>query len=100
MRNAVKLERRFGKCTIKGCTTRRVVDGHTVDGISIFYRGGNEAELATIGAWCTEHDHHLDWNQLKGRINADRECNGVCMAAIGPSCDCACGGENHGRNHV
>jgi hypothetical protein len=100
MSNATKLDRRFGRCTVKGCKTRRVVDGSTVAGVLIYYRGGNEAELATIGAWCTEHNRHLDWTQLVGRVKPERECNGVCMGAVGPSCDCACGGENHGKNHV
>lgn len=96
---ATKLDRRFGRCTVKGCKYRRVVEGHTVNGISIFYIGGNEAELATIGCWCPEHNRRLDWNQLKGRVVPDRECNGVCMGAVGPSCDCSCGGENHGKSH-
>lgn len=97
---ARKLDRRFGKCRIRGCKYRRVVDGSTVNGLPIFYRGGNEDELRSIGAWCPEHDTFLDWNQLTGRTRPDKECNGVCMGAVGPSCDCACGGENHGMNHV
>lgn len=105
MSNAVKLDRRFGRCIVKGCKTRRVVDGSPYIGkgwesTPIFYNGGNSAQLIAAGLWCAEHNRHLDWNQLKGRVNLDKECNGVCMAAIGPSCDCSCGGENHGKNHV
>ena len=29
-----------------------------------------------------------------------KECGGVCMGAVGSSCDCKCGGENHGKNHA
>lgn len=32
-------------------------------------------------------------------IKADKDCNGVCMGAQGPSCSCSCGGENHGAHH-
>lgn len=27
---------------------------------------------------------------------ADKKCNATCQNAKGPSCDCSCGGENHG----
>lgn len=100
MSNAIKLDRWFGKCRIKGCKTRRVVQGHTINGMEIWYRGGNENELRSIGCWCNEHNTWLEWNQLKGRVNREKECNGVCMAGVGPSCDCACGGENHGKAHI
>ncbi len=29
--------------------------------------------------------------------HSDVPCNGACMGAVGPSCSCACGGDNHGR---
>ena len=100
MPNRVKLERRFGKCVVRGCKFRRIVEGWQVDGEPIFYRGSNRDQLRAIGCWCEEHNKHLVWNQLSGRVNRDKECNGICMGAVGPSCDCQCGGENHGKNHV
>jgi hypothetical protein len=35
--------------------------------------------------------------QLQARRNLE-PCNGVCMGARGPRCDCSCGGENHGAS--
>ena len=102
MSNATKIDRHFGKCRINGCKTRRVVNsvfianGREV----IYYQGGNEKELRNAGIWCNDHDTFIVFNQLKAKLNRDKECNGVCMAGVGPSCDCACGGENHGKNHV
>lgn len=29
----------------------------------------------------------------------DTPCNGTCMHATGFTCDCSCGGKNHGRGH-
>lgn len=95
-----KLDRSFGKCRVRGCKTRKVVEGGYINGISIHYRGGNENELRSIGCWCEEHNTYLRWNPLRGKFSPNKECNGVCMGAVGPSCDCACGGENHGKNHV
>ena len=31
-----------------------------------------------------------------GRYVADKACDGRCMAATGHSCECQCGGKNHG----
>ena len=94
------LNRFFGKCRVKGCAYRRVTNDTHINGESIFYRGSNRAALREIGAWCPEHNRPLDWTQLQGRVSPDKECNDICMAAVGPSCDCSCGGENHGKNHV
>jgi hypothetical protein len=96
----MKLERRFGRCPVKGCKYHRVVEGSYVNGVLIHYNGINRNDLRSIGAWCEEHNKHLTWNQLKGRTSSGKECNGVCMGAVGPSCDCSCGGENHGKNHI
>ena len=94
------LDRQFGKCPVKGCKTRRVVESPMVAGISIYDRGNNHAELIGIDMWCSDHMKAMVWTPLKGRYSAEKECNGVCMAGVGPSCDCSCGGENHGKNHV
>ncbi|AON96745.1 hypothetical protein SEA_GENGAR_90 [Mycobacterium phage Gengar] len=101
----VKLDRYFGKCPVRGCKTRHVVDGAPYinaggTAVPIFYGGFNGDQLVAAGLFCSDHHEHLKWTQLAGRHNPDKACNGVCMAAVGPSCDCACGGENHGRNHI
>jgi len=98
----VKLNRYFGKCTVKGCKTRKVWEGdpYLPNGHVIHYNGHNLKALREAGLWCGEHNRWLTWTQLQGRVNPEKECNGVCMAAVGPSCDCSCGGKNHGKNHV
>lgn len=102
MRNATKIDRYFGKCHVTGCKTRRVVTSpYLPGGEVIFYGGHNEAALKAAGLWCNDHAlGFLKFDQLKGRYSAEKVCNGVCMAGVGPSCDCACGGENHGKNHI
>ncbi|ASR84838.1 hypothetical protein SEA_HURRICANE_94 [Mycobacterium phage Hurricane] len=102
---ARKLDRWFGRCPEKGCKLHRVTDSPYVGAtpstsVPIFYGGYNGEALIAAGLYCSEHGKHLKWGQLAGRVNPEKECNGVCMAAVGPSCDCNCGGENHGRNHV
>lgn len=36
---------------------------------------------------------------VKG-IVTNHVCNAKCMGSTGPSCECACGGANHGRAHA
>jgi len=38
--------------------------------------------------------------QVQGHYSESHKCGAKCMGAVGPSCDCQCGGENHGRNYV
>lgn len=35
--------------------------------------------------------------EIYGRFVNTIVCGSKCTGAIGPSCDCSCGGENHGR---
>lgn len=35
---------------------------------------------------------------IQGTYNETKVCNGKCMGATGPACDCSCGGENHGSH--
>lgn len=83
--------RYFGKCRIAGCKTRIVAQINTNDYVR---------EIARHQ--CTSHPGELmvTWSPLKGTVNPAKECNGRCMASKGPSCDCACGGENHGSSHA
>ena len=37
---------------------------------------------------------------VNGTMNPDVKCSARCQDATGPSCECSCGGENHGAGHV
>lgn len=37
--------------------------------------------------------------RIYGRYVAEIVCNSKCMSAVGPACDCSCGGQNHGAGH-
>lgn len=78
--------RYFGKCVAKGCKYRVVTEGATA---------GPSAPPR-----CPDHVWSLDWRPLASTLNPEKECNGRCMGAVGPACDCSCGGENHGTAHL
>lgn len=41
----------------------------------------------------------MNWKELKASTNEAHQCDQRCTSAVGPSCDCSCGGRNHGRDH-
>lgn len=45
---------------------------------------------------CTEHDRFMVTVEVAGVVNESRACDGRCMSATGPNCECSCGGSNHG----
>lgn len=36
---------------------------------------------------------------VRGRVT-DTKCGARCTSAMGPNCDCECGGKNHGADHM
>jgi hypothetical protein len=41
--------------------------------------------------------HHIEGERLAG-VTTEVTCDGSCMSARRPSCDCGCGGANHGKS--
>lgn len=47
---------------------------------------------------CDDHNRYLKVTTVKGIVNVDKRCDGRCMGATGPNCECSCGGANHGAS--
>lgn len=39
-------------------------------------------------------------NVVAGRLVRNKPCDGRCMGATGPRCECECGGQNHGGKYT
>lgn len=48
---------------------------------------------------CPTCDVCVRFAPIKARTT-DRECGPKCTSAMGPSCDCKCGGKNHAADHA
>lgn len=46
----------------------------------------------TCGAWITAYQ------PIRARVTA-HQCGPRCTSALGPACDCTCGGREHGADH-
>ena len=67
------------------------------------YRGKNDIHApVTRGLVCSGcgSDRYFDFAIIKGCLVQAVKCGPQCTGAVGPSCDCACAGSNHGANHV
>lgn len=51
--------------------------------------GGRPTKCASCGS------NSLKWQWVSGRVTSTK-CGSRCTSAVGPSCDCECGGHNHG----
>lgn len=96
--------RYFGKC--RACKKAHVRDFPTI--------GDNRLPVVvSIHAWTDIFDASergylrcecggsvKGWTALKARFSAKHECNAKCLSSKGPSCECSCGGRNHGASYL
>lgn len=60
-----------------------------------FARNGFDRFLIETARAINDCGHRLEVLRIKGTHNPKRKCDARCINAIGPSCSCECGGENH-----
>lgn len=52
----------------------------------------------TIAAPCHKCSAEMSFSAVSGEVT-EKPCGARCMASTGPTCECACGGKNHGGSH-
>ncbi|MFI6029471.1 hypothetical protein [Amycolatopsis magusensis] len=122
MTNTTAALRYFGRCTVKGCTHRRVIDDTTPntkrfttgrsDVLTVLDADGRDwplyalgdrdhnAVMRVAGFACPTHNTVIDFRGGRFTYNPDKVCDGRCMGATGPACDCSCSGANHGSARI
>jgi len=98
-KNGITIRNAIGKCPV--CKTPKR--------IKVKFDGGNffnsKEEFNVRCEWLAspfircECGKVFGAKMMNGTLNEGKKCDGRCMSATGPSCDCSCGGENHGANH-
>jgi hypothetical protein len=97
----VRTDRYIGKC--KACggiytsglgigeSVHRYQDDPKREGDVYTHRAGSLVlDCRLCGRPCYAH-------LVRGKYNPTVECNGKCMGAHGTTCECSCGGKNHGK---
>ncbi len=83
--------RAFGRCPVKGCRFRRVLEVQST---------------SRYAAWdilhtsrCPDHGaHSLAASLVKVTLSPQTPCRQICTDAMTPDCKCSCGGAHHGEN--
>lgn len=112
----------IGRCVYKGCKCRPVriavrMENHVrvKDQMWLGPKGYQVAYSYVTGEWkpapnqpyhsgydtslhCIFHRHPLGWKMVNGTYSERHKCNAKCTGAIGPDCECSCGGANHGAD--
>lgn len=107
--------RYFGKCPVKGCKTRRVVDGerwefrsngtgYSLNAHEYGIRGEERRQffqvMRGLDLVCMEHKQFLYWEAGQFTYNPAKQCSAKCVNASGKRCDCSCRGQNHAGGHL
>lgn len=106
--------RYFGKC--KACKSAIVVDAKRGNAYLLPVRG---VEINSVHYYsqtlflapfhCVVSDGYVlckcgvpckTMNALVGKFSDKHVCGAKCLNSKGPSCECSCGGKNHGSGHV
>jgi hypothetical protein len=70
----------------------RFTAGEAQDGCSVSSVYGVRAQCGCGG--------FVSLEAVRGTYKAGHKCDARCLNATGPSCECECGGANHGANHA
>lgn len=59
---------------------------------------GDIVPIVNNAPWiaCCDSGRQMDAKPLKGFFCAEVKCGALCTGAKGHTCDCSCGGKNHG----
>lgn len=96
--------------TVKTTTTLRAWNGRpsyssvvwTGSGHHVAYRDRYDlARIVLRGFTCAGcGGHAATFKVIQGRFTEAVKCGPKCRGAVGPSCDCQCGGQNHASAHA
>lgn len=96
--------RYLAKCKACNCVTSTLatnVGRRDADMGGLFYdEKGESGVFGNLVIRCRSCGKARRAVMVKGKFSAKHDCNAKCLASIGPSCECSCGGKNHGANHA
>lgn len=88
--------RRGVRVTVVREVTLGAFNGRPVSRSRVLTGGVREANGRTLVSCCGTS---VEVKPIRGTVT-DKPCGTRCTSAIGPSCDCDCGGERHAIDHT
>ena len=99
----MKTNRIIRRCTRKTCghVWAREYEGTPKSGnLCRTDESGRRISASDSNEWTCPKCGRWEWVK-GGTVNgtvSDHKCGAKCLSAIGPNCECSCGGANHGKN--
>lgn len=105
------VQRWMYRCPRKSCRKVRAVDYQVRSVTEICQHPTTGRVIHRAGRWFGMHKDYptgvkclcgrdMVGRPVKGHVNPSVPCNAKCVNAIGPDCECSCGGANHGSGHL
>lgn len=108
------------RCDARGCRQVYIVEFETTtvtwayegrmaqrrevcyQGLVWAYRDRNDLARGIVGQFCCSGcgGSRWTWAVVEGSFSESVSCGARCRNAVGPSCECQCGGENHAAGHA
>lgn len=102
--DVIRFNQECGACRAKFSALVTVVKADAAPWIAYLTQGGavyfawpNDATRLVYDCACGRSRLA---HQVVGKVVADKKCDERCTGAIGQSCECSCGGLNHGAAHA
>ena len=86
-----------GTCKVQWAETGEYATLAATHDCRVTYLASHPLERSPAASLCTPGNHY-SVKAIKGTYRPDVTCDSRCTGAKGASCDCSCGGENHGAN--
>lgn len=100
----MKTTRYIAKCKKCNCATSTLatnVGRADADMGAMFYdEKGESGVIGNLVIRCRSCNRARRAVAVQGKFSARHECNARCLASTGPSCECSCGGKNHGASYA
>lgn len=100
----MKTTRYMAKCKACNCVTSTLAthEGHGFfDMGAMFYdEKGESGVFGNLVIRCRKCSKARRAVSVRGKFSAKHECNAKCLASTGPTCECSCGGKNHGASYA
>lgn len=105
------------RCRIKGCKSVRRVFVLVRRDVKVDWHWGRVSTTRKVTGYDDGHGNRLDVHgftgvpclpcghkmtkvaEVEGTYSDRKTCDARCVNAVGPSCECSCGGMSHGAGH-
>ena len=89
------------RCKVSTSTLASNVGRADADMGALFVdNAGESGSFGALAIRCRKCGRAVAAKSVRGVFVAEKKCNAKCESSVGHSCECSCGGKNHGAAHA